>query len=298
MAFSAKKKRVIKENLIGFMLIAPVLIGLLGFVLYPMLESVYNSFFDYQILFGRTNFGISNYKKIFTNDPDFIKAVVNTLIYAGISIPLNLILSFCVALLLSRAFRGMKAFRLVYYLPVIIPSVISGFIWRDVFAVRYGIGNKLLGLAGLPRSNFFQGVNSAMPTFIFMNLFGLGGGMVLWLAALKSIPRTYYEAARIDGSSKVRSLFTITLPLITPYILYNLITGIIGALQVFGTSMVIAGPGGGYQKSLLFYVLYIYQRGLVRFDIGYASALSWVLFVVIAGLTLITFRSSKKWVNY
>lgn len=292
-------KTAIKRNYTGWLFIMPTVLGILFFTLYPMVASLVYSFFDYNVVDPPHNFGFQNYIRPFTEGwPEFSKSLQVTFVYSIVSIPLNMVLSFALALMLNQKAKGMRFFRLLYYLPVIIPSVVSGLLWRDIMQPNGGIMNAIFEAVGLPASKFFMDKNMALPTLIFTGLFGLGGGMILWIASLKNISPALYEAADIEGANYFVKLFRITVPMCSPVIFYNLITGVIGALQTFGGVFVITGGGGGVDNSMLFYVMNIYNQAFSsRLAMGYASALSWILFVIIGILTFIMFKTSK-WVYY
>lgn len=285
----------------------PVILGVLIFSLYPMVISLYYSFFktytgttnlpDFYIN-GFLNFGIFNYKKMFTMDPEVWQSLGITFLYAVVVVPISLILSFLVALLMNSRVKGIGIFRVIYYLPVIIPTTISGLLWADFFNVRFGLANQILAALGLPESQFLESADSALVTFMSINLWTLGASMILWLSALKNVPDNLLEAAKIDGAGPFIRMFRITIPMCTPVLFYNLITGIIGALQTLGSVMTLMGDSGaGPDNSLLFYAYKIYGTAFMSYDMGYACALAWFLFVIIGGLTLLAFKTSK-WVYY
>ncbi len=295
----ARVKKAVKNNYVGWLFIMPTVLGIAFFTLYPMVASLVYSFFDYNIVSPPHNFGFQNYIRAFTDGwPEFSQSLKVTVVYSLVNIPLSMVLSFALALLLSRDTKGMRFFRLLYYLPCIIPGVVSGLLWKDIMQPNGGIMNRLLEMIGFPASDFFMNKYTAMPTLIFTGMFGLGGGMVLWIASLKNIPPELYEAADLEGASYFVKLFKITIPMCSPVIFYNLITGVIGSLQTFGGVYVITGGGGGPDNSLLFYVMNIYNQAFSsRLAMGYASALSWILFLIIGLLTAIMFKTSK-WVYY
>lgn len=292
-------KTAVKRNYIGWLFIMPTVLGILFFTMYPMVASLVYSFFDYNVVDPPHNFGFQNYIRPFTDGwPEFSKSLQVTFVYSIVSIPLNMVLSFALALMLNQKAKGMRFFRLLYYLPVIIPGVVGGLLWRDIMQPNGGIMNAIFEAVGLPESKFFMDKTTAMPTLIFTGLFGLGGGMILWIASLKNISPALYEAADIEGANYFVKLFKITIPMCSPVIFYNLITGVIGALQTFGGVFVITGGGGGVDNSMLFYVMNIYNQAFSsRLAMGYASALSWILFIIIGILTFIMFKTSK-WVYY
>lgn len=289
-----------KKNYSAYIFIAPAIIGILAFTLYPMITSLYYSFFDYDILNPPRNFGFQNYIAPFTEawaKGNFLQSIKITTIFTVISIPLSLVLSFSLALFLNRELKGIKVFRLIYYSPIIIPSISLGLVWRNVTDYYYGIGNAMLGAIGLEPFAFLTSSSTAMLTIFILGLFTTGAGMVLWLAQLKAIPQDFYEVANIEGCGFWRKLFTITIPMCSPVIFYNIITGIIGSLQTFQSVYIMTGGTGGPENSLFFYVMNIYAEAMNKSNIGYASALSWMLFIVIGALTLVIFKTSK-WVFY
>lgn len=285
----------------------PVILGVLIFSLYPMVISLYYSFFKTYTgttnlpefyINGFLNFGIFNYKKMFTMDPEVWQSLGITFLYAVVVVPASLVLSFLVALLMNSKVKGIGVFRVVYYLPVIIPTTISGLLWADFFNVRFGLANQILTALGLPESRFLKSADTALVTFMSINLWTLGASMILWLSALKNVPENLLEAAKIDGAGPFTRMFRITVPMCTPVLFYNLITGIIGVLQTLGSVMTLMGDSGaGPDNSLLFYAYKIYGTAFMSYDMGYACALAWFLFVIIGGLTLLAFKTSK-WVYY
>lgn len=286
-----------KENLVGLLFISPVILGILIFTLIPMISSLYFSFFDYNVITPPKNFGFQNFIRPFGEGwQNFSKSVNITLIFTVVSIPLGIVLSYLLAVVLSKEIKGMKVFRVIYYIPVIIPAVAMGLLWQDILNFRYGIANAILNKLGLASCGFLSMPDTALATFISIGLFGLGGNMVLWIAQFKNIPVAMYEAADIEGASKLKKLLKITIPMSTPMIFYMLILGIIGSLQVFSSSFLVSG-GAGPENSLLFYVVNVYVEAFRWMNMGYASALSWILFAVIALLTAVITKTSK-WVFY
>lgn len=291
--------KIIKENYVGYLFILPVIIGLTLFTIWPMINSLYYSFWPKYSLTGprgEIDF-LYNYIKLF-GDENVWKSLRITFVFTLISLPLSMILSFFVAVMVNWKLRGIGVFRLLYYLPVVIPVTISGLLWRDILNPTWGIANSFLTALGLPPSAMLNDPNAALPIVIGMGLFGLGGGMVLWLSALKNVPQSLYESAKIDGANRFRMLLSVTLPMCTPIIFYNLIMGIIGSLQTFASIMTLVGSTGGRDGSLLFYVMYIYSTFYgAGSQVGYASAMSWILFIIVGILSLIVFKTSK-WVYY
>lgn len=301
MTVSGRKTKIIKEiktNLIGYVLVLPLLVGLVVFTLYPLIVSLVNSFYlGYDGFAPRSEFtfGWGNYLRAFTEEYEstvFAKSVTITFTYAAVMVPLGMILSFALSLFLNRKSKSVGAFRLLYYLPCLIPGIVNTIVWRYAFNGSYGLFNLMRQWFGLAPSQFFDEPNAkAVVTFAVMNLFGTGGSMLMWLAGLKSIPSTYYEAARLEGSGYFRTLIKITVPLMTPYIFYQLITNVIGTLQICDAAYMISSTGG-VENNLMFYGLYIF-RNFQSSNYGYAAALAYMLFVVIALLSAALFRFNK-----
>ena len=286
-----KKKRL--KDYRGLFFIMPWLIGFLFLQLYPFLASLYYSFTQYSVL-GQPKFiGLDNYIRLFTIDPDFKKSIMVTMKYALISVPSKLFFALIVALILNMRLKGINGFRTVYYIPSILGgSVAVSALWRLMF-MSDGILNKLLGL---PSVNWLGQAGTAMFTICLLQVWQFGSSMVLFLAALKQIPVDLHEAASIDGAGKVKRFFYITLPIITPIVFFNLIMQTINALQNFTSAFVITN--GGPLKSTYLIGMKLYTEGFSNFKMGYASAISWILFAIILIFTLFIFKSSDAWVYY
>ncbi len=291
-----------KEEVQGWLCIMPVVLGILIFTLIPIVYAFITSFFrttlkPFSWSDWGTFVGLKNYTQNFTvasYSRDFWQAMKVTFVYALINIPLQMVLGFLLALLLNREIRGMKAIRALFYLPCLIPAVCNGLLWNQLTNPNWGVINSLLGKVGIPGWSWFNKASSSMPALIVVMLFQLGGSMILWLAQLKNIPRAYYESAEIDGASKLRQLFVITVPMCTPMILYNLMMSLIGTLQTYDMIATLV-DNGGVNNSLLFYVVYIYGQRMGNF--GYASALSFILFFITAAISIVVMKTSK-WVYY
>lgn len=294
-----KVPKSIKKNMEGYLYVMPLIIGLLLFTFYPMICALAYSFMDVDLINPPSNFGLQNYKEIFNGSNVsnmFWLSLKNTFVYTIIEVSLSMALSYLLAYLIVKDTRTNRFFRILYYLPVLIPGVVAGLLWGNILNKDYGFINSFLINAFGTFIDFLKSENS-MATFIVMQLFTIGGGMIIWISAFKSIPSVYYEAAQIDGASSIHRFFHITLPLSTPYIFYNLVMGFIGALQMFAAPYVLTGGTGGDGNSLMFYVMYIYQVGFNELNFGQAAALSWVLFLIIGLLTLVVFKTSR-WVFY
>jgi multiple sugar transport system permease protein len=280
-----------------YLFVSPWLIGLLVFTAGPIIASLYLSFNDYAIVAPPEWVGIANFRKaLFGGDNLFWKSLWNTAYYVGIGVPLRIVFAFVLATLLNTELRGRLFYRVSYYMPSIIPGVASAVLWLILLNPRLGLINLVLGLFGVPSINWLGNPQYSKPALIMMSLWGVGGSMVLYLAGLQGIPQALYEAAEIDGATPWRKFWSVTIPLMTPTILYNLIMQIIGSFQVFGSAFIMTR--GGPLNSTLFYMLHLYNFAFQYFKMGYASALAWVLFVIIILFTLLTLKWSQAWVYY
>lgn len=287
----------IKDSVPGWIFVLPLVVGMLVFTLYPVLKSLIYSFHRYNDASVYEFIDFGNFRLMFTDDSEeILKVFSNTFLYAIITVPLNLFLSYFLAVIVNQKIRGVNVFRVLYYLPVVIPGVISGVIFSQMFDnTNFGLFNSVLKSLG--RSEpfpFFTSEKTAMFSAVLMNFWTIGASMILWLSALKNIPQGLYEAAKIDGAGVWTRVFKITIPMSTPMIFYNLITSIIGALQTNATMVYAPNGGRGEGDSLYFIAVKIYTEFASGYY-GYASAVAWVLFVVIAILTFITFKTNK-WV--
>lgn len=281
---------------LGLLFISPWLIGFLSFQLYPLVASFVYSFTDYSILRATHFIGLTNYIRLFTIDPDFLHTIKVTFSYAFMAVPGKLIFALFVALLLNIKISGMNVYRTLFYLPSILGgSVALSALWKLMF-MKSGIVNQMLTKIGLPAPDWLGSPDISLFTISSLEVWQFGSSMVLFLAALKQIPQELYEAAKVDGSSWRSSFFRITLPLITPIIFFNLIMQSINALQSFTSAFVITN--GGPLKSTYLVGMKLYNEGFNNFKMGYASSISWVMFIIILVMTLLIFRSSSAWVYY
>jgi len=285
-----------RETLAFYLLISPWLIGLLLFVLGPMAASLVFSFTRWDLLSPATFVGLHNYEKMFTRDPLFWQALKVTTIYTAVYVPMELAGGLVLALLLNQKLRFLGIFRTIYYLPSVLPGVAFVVLWMWILHPDVGLINTLLSFIGIQGPRWLADPDWALPALLMMSLWGLGRSMVIYLASLQGIPRHLYEAAAIDGAGRWHSFYKITLPMLTPTIFFNLVLSIISTFQTF-TSAFVATDGGPLD-STLFYVLYLFRQAFQYFNMGYASALAWVLFVIILALTLLIVRSSGRWVYY
>ena len=292
--------KYIKPNIAGWIFTLPLTLGLLIFTIWPMIQSFVFSFHEYNGLKVFRFIGFDNFIRMFTTDKEFYKVFVNTFIYSAVSVPLMIVLSYFIAVLVNQKLKGIKYFRVLYYTPVVIPGVVAGVLWIELLNNRStGAFNYLLGQIGLGPFPFLSSPDTAMISLFIMGFWGIGGGMILWLAALKNIPESLYESAKIDGANAIRRLIRITIPMSTPMIFFNLVMGVIGSLQINSTLIFASRGGRGPEDSIYFIGVKIFNTAFTGSDpkMGYAAALSWILFLVISVFTFILFRTSK-WVFY
>lgn len=284
-----------KDKYLGYLYIAPWLAGFLILTLYPFVVSLIYSFTDYD-MFHISFTGLANYKNIFTQDKTFLSSLLKTLLYTGISVPLKLCSALLVALMLNKLRRCRGIYYTVFYLPSILGSSVAlAVLWKYVFK-KDGLLNLLLGAAGISGPNWLGNPDLVLYVMMLLPLWQMGAPMVLFLAALKNVPADITEAAKIDGARPLQVFRNITLPLISPIIFFNMIMQTIEIIQIFTPAYLITK--GGPVKQTYLYSLYLYDTAFRDMKIGYASALSWILFTVIISFTLIFFALSKKWVYY
>jgi multiple sugar transport system permease protein len=294
-----------REALDGFIFILPWLLGLLVFTLGPFLAGLYFSLTEYDGLTAPRWIGLGNYQRIFFQDPKFWLSVYNTLWYVAAAVVPGVVLALLLALLLNQSVRGITLFRTIYYMPSIVPAVASVSLFLFILHDRFGLLNEMLfQVFGVVGPRWLTSPAWTKPSLVLWSLWGIGGSMIIYLAGLQGIPRSLYEAAAIDGAGTIRQFWNITVPMISSTIFFVLIMGIIGSFQIFTPVFIMnAGSYGqaataGPLDSLLFWVVYIYQQGFLFFRMGYASALSWLLFLVLVILTLVQFRVARRWVYY
>ncbi len=290
--------RSARRNLVGYTFLLPWLLGFLVFSVGPILASLYLSFTKYDLLTAPRWNGLRNYIVMFTLDPRFLQALKVTFIYVSVSVPLQLALALAIAMVLNRGIRGLTLYRAFYYLPSLLGgSVAIAILWRQVFGLS-GIVNQALDLFAIQGMSWIGTPSTAVFTLVLLRVWQFGSPMIIFLAGLKQIPRELYEAAEIDGASRLGGFAKITLPMLSPIIFFNLIMQFISAFQAFTQAFIVSGGTGGPVDSTLFYTLYLYQQGFASFRMGYASAMAWVLLGIIGLLTVLAFRSSRFWVYY
>jgi len=277
--------------------LAPWFAGLALVTVGPMVASLYLSFTDYDLLRPPTWVGVENYLAML-DDPRLRTSLRVTFTYVVVGVPAQLLVALGLALLLDRGMRGLALYRSVFYLPSLLGgSVAIAILWRQIFGTA-GLVNQVLGFFGIAGEGWISHPDHALNTLIILHVWTFGAPMIIFLAGLRQIPEMYYEAAAIDGASTWRRFRSITIPLLTPIIFFNLVLQVIGAMQSFTQAFVVSGGTGGPIDSTLFYTLYLYQRGFTALDMGYASAMAWFLVVLIAALTALNFALSRYWVFY
>jgi multiple sugar transport system permease protein len=287
-----------RENLAGYMFIAPWLIGFFAFTLIPMVASLYLAFTDYRLTAATPNWvGLENFERMFLSDPRYWRSVRATFYYVFTAVPLRLMFALAIALVVNNNRRGVSLYRAAFYAPSIIGgSIAVAIMWRRILGSD-GLLNALLGLFGIPVEIAWIGKpETAIWTIILLAVWQFGSPMLIFLAGLRQIPTELYEAASIDGGSHLQKFINITLPMLSPVIFFNLIMQLISGFMVFTQALVITG--GGPLDTTLFYALYLYQNAFVLFKMGYSSAMAWVLLLIVAIFTALTFKFSSTWVFY
>ena len=290
--------RIWSQNAPGYLFLLPWFIGFFGLTLGPMISSLYLSFTDFDLLTSPDWVGAANYVRIFTADPKFAKSMQVTFFFVIFSVPLKLAFALGVALLLNRGMRGLPLYRAVFYLPSLLgASVAIAVLWRTLFAGD-GLVNDFLLNFGIQGPSWISNPRFSLWTLIVLAVWQFGSPMIIFLAGLRSIPQDMYEAASLEGASKLRVFWKITLPMLTPVVFFNAIIQTIEGFKSFTPAFIISGGTGNPINSTLFYTLYLYQEAFEFFRMGYASALAWILLVIVALFTGFSFLTSKYWVHY
>jgi len=292
-----------REALWAYAFISPWLIGFVIFTIGPMLASLYFSFTDYDIVSSPEWIGLTNYINLF-RDELFWHSLGITLKFALIALPLNLIISYLIAVLLNQNIAGRNIWRTVYFLPSVIAGVAVALLWARIFDPKYGVLNPFLERFGIHGPGWFSDPHWALSALVIMSLWSVGGNIILYLAGLQGVPTDLYDAAKVDGATAWQRFRHVTIPMTTPVIFFNLVLGLIATFQYFTEVYVISvgntvgGGLGGPARSTLFYNIYLYQNAFKYFHMGYASTMAWILFVIVLVFTLLIFRSSNAWVYY
>lgn len=295
---TAKKKMNLKEKSQlkwGYFFIAPAIIGLICFSFGPMLFSLGISFTKWDVITAKEFIGLDNYKALF-HDPLFFKSLKVTLYYTLLSVPLITCVPLLIAMLLNTKVKGISIFRAIFYVPSIVPIVASAAVWMYIYNPMYGLLNSILKALGLHTHNFIFSETGAVPSLAVMALWAAGNTVVIYLAGLQGVSRQLYEAAEIDGAGAAARFFHITVPMMTPIIFYNFVMAIINSMQIFTQAYIMTD--GGPANATFFYSLMVYRTAFKQSRMGYSAAMSWIFFIIIAILTLLVFKSQKKWVVY
>jgi multiple sugar transport system permease protein len=284
------------ENILkGLLFISPWIIGFAIFQIYPIYKSIYYSFCNYDVLNPPIFVGLKNYQNLF-QDEVFLKSIVSTGVYTIMAIPLSMIVSLFFAILLNQKIFGRGIFRTIYFLPSLVPMVALAILWKWMFNGENGILNYFLGLFGIPGPNWLGSTVWATPSIVLTGIWGIGGSIVIYLAALQDVPRSLYEAAEIDGAGWFSKTWHITLPMISPVIYFNLILGIIGCLQVFAVPYIMTA--GGPARSTYYYTMYLFDNAFSFLKMGYAGAMAVLLFIIILIVTFIVTKMTASKVYY
>jgi multiple sugar transport system permease protein len=291
--WSSKEKQEFAK---GLLFISPWLIGFLIFIAYPIVASLYYSFTSYDLLRSPRFMGLTNYRIIIFEDEFIGRVLYNTLYFVVFGVPAGIIVAFSLASLLNTKLVARSVFRTIFFIPSVVPVVSSAMVWLWVFNTQYGVIDSTLMTLGLPVIPFLSSPSVAKPSLIIIHCWASGGAMLIFLASLRDVPSALYDAAEVDGAGAWARFWHITIPMCTPAILFNLLTGIIGAFQYFTFAWILTQ--GGPNFSTEFYSLYLYRNAFSYLKMGYASALAWFLFLIVMAVTLLTFRSSARWVYY
>ncbi|MER7243336.1 sugar ABC transporter permease [Kribbella sp. NPDC000426] len=294
---SARGRSRGRRSRIAYLFLLPWIAGVLLITLMPMVTSLYLSFTDYRLGNSPRFTGLENYRRMF-GDPDFLAAAGVTAKYVFISVPLQLAFALAIAVLLNQGVRGLAIYRSVYYLPSLLGgSVAVAVLWRQLFSST-GLVPELAGKLGIQMGSWISEPAHALDTLIILHVWTFGSPMIIFLAGLRQIPEELVEAAKVDGAGAWRRFTSVILPLLSPVVFFNLILQLIGSFQAFTQAYIISAGTGGPANSTLFYTLYLFVTGFKNFEMGYASALAWVLFVVIGMLTAVNFVAARRWVHY
>jgi multiple sugar transport system permease protein len=284
-----------REAIEGYLFVLPAVIGFLVFTLFPMAASLGLSFTEYSLLSSPEWIGLANYSRM-VEDEFFWRSVRITLTYALVGLPLGLVVALLIALLLNQRVPGITVWRSLYVLPSVLSGSAVVVLWRWLFNPEFGLINVTLDYVGIDGPNWLGSTTWALPSLILVGLWGFGGTMLVFLAGLQGVPSELYEAVEVDGGNAWNKFRNVTLPMLSPVILFNLVVGLIYSFQFFTEPYALTE--GGPENSTLVYLLYLYRNAFTYFEMGYASAMAWVLFLFVLLLTLLIFRSTPMWVHY
>jgi multiple sugar transport system permease protein len=287
-----------RKVLTGLAFISPWIIGFFAFTVYPLVASFYYSFTEYSLFGSPRWIGLGNYTKLFA-DSKFFESFANTVIFSVFIVPASIVLAMGLAILLNNSLRANAIYRTLIFMPSVVPAVASAVVWIWILSPQWGLLNGALRMMHLPGPPWLNSPDWSKPALLIVTLWMIGSDMVLYLAGLQEIPNDYYEAAVLDGASPWQKTLHITVPLLTPIMFFHLINAFIWSFNYFSIPFIVSGNGSGAPAdSLLFYSLYLYQNGFRYLKMGYASAMAWLLFLLVMACTVIILRTSKRWVNY
>jgi len=296
-----KRRRLLsEETTAGWLTVMPWLVGFAVFTAFPFVSSLYFSFTEYDVLSSPEWIGLDNYTRLLTNDRLFPITLRNTFVYAVMYVPLHIITALGVALLLNQAARAKGIFRTAFYLPSVTPAVATAYLWLWILNPSDGLVNRGLGFLRIPAPNWTVDPMWTKPTIVITSLWAMGGAMLMFLAALQGVPRDLYEAAELDGAGRWERFRSVTFPMISGVTFFVATISTIASLNVFTQGYVMFDKDGGPDNSALFIVMYLFKRafGSGYFQMGYASAIAWVLFLIIIAITILQFKLAKRWVYY
>jgi multiple sugar transport system permease protein len=285
-----------RDRIKGWLFVSPWFIGFLLFTIYPIFASLYYSFTRYDVLNKPRFIGLSNYVEMFLDDRIFRITVRNSFYFVFVGVPVGLVAAFLLANLLNTDIRFRSLFRAIFFIPSIVPAVASAMVWLWVYNTHYGVINSFLASHGMQVIPWLSKPSLAKPSLIIIQAWAQGSAIVIFLAALQDVPRSLYDAAVVDGANRWQRFFYVTIPMCTPSILFILLTGMIGTFQMFTLPYILTG--GGPNRATEVYSLYLYRNAFKFYKMGYASALAWLLFLLILGCSIIVFRTSARWVYY
>jgi len=284
-----------RNTITAYLFALPMIAGVCIFTLYPLISSLYHSFTNWSGVGAAKWVGLQNFRYLLTDDPTFWPSLKVTVYYMALSVPAGMIAGLGLAMLLNRAFAGVRVFRTIFYLPVVLPSIAVLTLWKYIFDPSYGLANEILSDLHLPTSQWLAGKWTAMPSIVVVGLWSVGGSMIIFLAALQNVPAELYEAARVDGAGAVRLFRSITLPMMTPILLLQLVLGLSAAFQTFNQVQVLTKGGPGTSTNL--YMFKIYNDAFGNYtQLGLASAEAWILLIIVLTITALTLRTSRMWV--
>jgi multiple sugar transport system permease protein len=292
-----------RNTFLGLAFCAPWIVGLLAFRAYPILAAFWYSLTDYHGMMAPNFIGIQNYLHLF-DDPDVGGSVENTLIYTAMAIPAGIVSALGIALILNTKMRALPLYRTLFFLPILVPDLALSIVWLQMFNPQFGLVNALIeGIARLAGFSiagpgWLASVALAKPTLVLLNVWVIGQAMIIYLAALQDVPQDLLDAASVDGANWYQRLISVTIPMVTPVIFYQLITGLIAALQLFTQPFVITGGVGSPAQSMMFYAMQLYREAFVYFNMGQAESMAWTLFLAVLVLSYVVFRTSARWVYY